>query len=221
MKVGTDGVLLGAWIAANQPQRILDIGTGCGLIALMLAQRFPSAIVDAVDIEIAAAEEARSNFDQSPWSNRLSAMTGDIRSIELRRTYSLIVTNPPWYDTEMKSTNPSRSLARHADALGPDDLAARVAELLDSDGRFCVILPIDKAQRLISAALDHELHLIRQTAVRPKPSKPAHRLLMEFSRQQVPHGESVPAGELIVETEVRHDYTPEFRSLLKDFFLRF
>lgn len=221
MKVGTDGVLLGAWCMAEQPRRILDIGTGCGLIALMLAQRFYCATIDAVEIESDAADEAQINFHESPWSMRLAAMTGDIRTVELRHTYSLIVTNPPWYDTEMKPPERSRSVARHVDALAPEDLVARVSELLDPEGRFCVILPVEKTPRLIQAANSQELHLVRRTAVRPKPSKPAHRLLMEFSRTVAPCREAISSDELIVETEVRHDYTREFRILLKDFFLRF
>jgi tRNA1Val (adenine37-N6)-methyltransferase len=226
MKVGTDGVLLGAWCRAVDSTRILDVGTGCGLIALMLAQRFPESLVDAVEIDPEAAKEAEENCQVSPWSLRLKAFSDDFMSVSFPDRYGLIVSNPPWYDSEMKSPEQVRSLARHSDALTPEALASRVAELLDIDGRFSVILPVDKAPRLMNAATIHGLHLVRKTFVRPTPSKPPHRLLMEFYRRRThleenhkrPH---LLSDELTVETEVRHDYTAEFRTLLKDFFLRF
>lgn len=226
MKVGTDGVLLGAWCRAVDPTRILDVGTGCGLIALMLAQRFPGSVVDALEIDPEAATEAKENFQASPWSSRLTALSGDFTSLSFPDRYGMIVSNPPWYDSEMKSPEQVRSLARHSDALTPEVLASRVAELLDDDGRFSVILPVDKAPRLTNAAMTHDLDLVRQTFVRPTPSKPPHRLLMEFSRRKTNLEEDhkrpqLLSDELTVETEVRHDYTAEFRTLLKDFFLRF
>ncbi len=226
MKVGTDGVLLGAWCRGDESARILDVGTGCGLISLMLAQRFPQSLVNAVEIDPAAAAEAEENFEASPWSSRLMAHSGDFSSVPLSGRYGIIVSNPPWYDSEMKSPEQSRSIARHSDALSPEAMASRVAELLDVDGRFSVILPVDKAPRLVNEARNHGLNLVRQTIVRPTPSKPPHRLLMEFSRlgmsvdfHDIPN--AATTDELTIETEVRHDYSPEFRALLKEFFLRF
>lgn len=236
MKVGTDGVLLGAWCRSATSARILDVGTGCGLIALMMAQRFPDSFIDAVEIDPEAITEAMENFEASPWGSRLTAFSGDFQSLLFSHRYGMIVSNPPWYDSEMKPPKHVRSLARHSDALSPESLISRVAELLETDGCFSVILPVDKAPRLMNAASTHRLKLIRQTFVRPTPSKPPHRILMEFSRRRIDtndhnapnatnadelQGDELTTDELIVETEVRHDYTPEFRALLREFFLRF
>lgn len=223
MKVGTDGILLGAWATAIAPCRILDVGSGTGLIALMLAQRFPEAIVDAVEIDDSAAEQARENFLASPWSDRLNAIAGCIQEFstdpDLAGKYSLIVSNPPWFRDSLRSGEPARDTARHMDALSSEDLLATVLRLLMEDGRFATILPTDEGLRLLQRASMAGLHCCRRCDVYPKAELPLKRLLLEFSRRD--SHDPVISERLVVETAQRHNYTPGFTALTSEFYLRF
>lgn len=223
MKIGTDGILLGAWVQAEQPQRILDIGTGTGLIALMMAQRFPSAVIDAVEIEPNAAEQAARNFAASPWPERLNLNDQSIQRFAASdlpdKAYSLIVSNPPWFVDSLKSNKSSRNLARHTDSLGHEDLLNSVRLLLHSSGRFAVVLPFDESTSFIRSAHERNLSCRRQCHVRSKPSLSPHRILLEF--ETVPADSPVIPQELIIENEQRHDHTESFRTLTRDFYLRF
>jgi len=220
MKVGTDGVLLGAWAGQGNPRTILDIGTGSGLIAMMLAQRFPEARIDAVEIDRAAAEEARGNFQRNPWHDRLAVIEGDIRAIRLAEPYSLIVANPPWYDTEMRSPVDARSQARHSEHLPAEDLITIALDHLALKGRFAVILPVDKSERFIGLGRAAGLAVVRKTQVRAKASLPVHRWLLEFAREPIVP-ETIIDDQLTIETEVRHVYTLDFQNLVRGFYLRF
>ena len=223
MKIGTDGILLGAWAQAEQPERILDIGTGTGLIALMMAQRFPNAIVDAVEVEPNAAEQAARNFSSSPWPDRLNLHHQTIQSFAssgLRnKAYSLIVSNPPWFADSLKSNEIRRNLARHTDSLSHDELLNSVRLLLHSSGRFAVVLPSGDSTSFIHSAHQRNLFCRRQCHVRSKPSLSPHRVLLEF--ETVPAESPVIPQELIIENEQHHDYTESFRKLTHDFYLRF
>lgn len=223
MKIGTDGILLGAWAPAEQPELILDIGTGTGLIALMMAQRFPNAIVDAVEVEPNAAEQAARNFSSSPWPDRLNLHHQTIQSFAssgLRNmAYSLIVSNPPWFADSLKSNEIRRNLARHTDSLSHDELLNSVRLLLHSSGRFAVVLPFGDSTSFIHSAHQRNLFCRRQCHVRSKPSLSPHRVLLEF--ETVPVESPVIPQELIIENEQHHDYTESFRKLTRDFYLRF
>ena len=223
MKIGTDGILLGAWAQAEQPQRILDIGTGTGVIALMLAQRFPNAFIDAVEIEPNAAEQAARNFAASPWPERLNLHHQSIQSFAASdlpdKAYSLIVSNPPWFVDSLKSNESSRNLARHTDSLSHDELLNSVRLLLHSSGRFAVVLPSGDSASFIHSAHERNLFSSRQCHVRSKPGVPPHRILLEF--EAVPSESPVILQELTIENEQHHDYTESFRKLTRDFYLRF
>ena len=223
MKIGTDGILLGTWAQAEQPQRILDIGTGTGLIALMMAQRFPNAIVDAVETERNAAEQAARNFSASPWSERLNLHHQSIQSFAASNVpdnaYSLIVSNPPWFVDSLKSNESSRKLARHTDSLSHDELLQSVRLRLHSSGRVAVVLPFSDATSFIHSAITRNLFCRRQCLVRSKPGLSPHRVLLEF--ETGPAESPVIPQELIVENERHHDYTETFRELTRDFYLRF
>ena len=199
MKIGTDGILLGAWAPAEQPELILDIGTGTGLIALMMAQRFPNAIVDAVEVEPNAAEQAARNFSSSPWPDRLNLHHQTIQSFAssgLRnKAYSLIVSNPPWFADSLKSNEIRRNLARHTDSLSHDELLNSVRLLLHSSGRFAVVLPSGDSTSFIHSAHQRNLFCRRQCHVRSKPSLSPHRVLLEF--------ETVPAESPVIPQEHR------------------
>lgn len=223
MKIGTDGILLGAWAQAVQPERILDIGTGTGLIALMLAQRFPHAIVDAVEIEPNAAEQAARNFSRSPWPERLHLHHLSIQSFASSRlhenVFSLIVSNPPWFVDSLKSSESRRNLARHTDSLSHDELLNSVRLLLRNSGRFGVVLPFADSASFIFSAHKRHLSCRRQCHVRSKPGLSPHRILLEFETAQAES--SVIRQELIIENEQHHDYTETFRELTREFYLRF
>jgi tRNA1Val (adenine37-N6)-methyltransferase len=223
MKIGTDGILLGAWAQAEQPERILDIGTGTGLIALMMAQRFQNAIIDALEIEPNAAEQAERNFSTSPWPKRLTLHHQSIQSFAASglpdNAYSLIVSNPPWFVDSLKSDKTSRNLARHTDSLTHDELLNSVRLLLHSSGRFAVVLPFSDSASFIHLAHERSLYCRRQCHVRSKPGLSPHRVLLEF--ETVPAESPVIPHELTIENEQHHDYTESFRELARDFYLRF
>ena len=223
MKVGTDGILLGAWAGVIAPSRILDVGSGTGLIALMLAQRFPEAIIDAVEVDESACQQSSENFRASPWCHRINACAGRIQQFPTEQNstspYSLIVSNPPWFRDSLKSGETARDRARHMEALSSEDLLAVVLRLLTDHGQFATILPTADGLRFIDLASYAGLKCCRRCDVYPKPDKPSKRLLLEFVRDEA-HDPLVPQS-LVVETDQRHDYTQEFRILTKEFYLRF
>lgn len=223
MKIGTDGILLGAWAKANQPERILDIGTGTGLIALMMAQRFPNAVIDAVEIEPNAAEQAARNFSASPWLERLNLHHQAIQNFAASnlhdKAYSLIVSNPPWFVDSLKSNESNRNLARHTDSLSHDELLNSARQLLHSSGRFAIVLPFGDSASFVHSAHEKNLFCHRQCHVRSKPGLSFHRALLEF--ETGPRESPMIPQELTIENEQHHDYTESFRELTRDFYLRF
>lgn len=216
MKVGTDGVLLGAWSNHNG-NHFLDIGTGTGLIALMLAQRNSTAVIDAIEIDKAAAEQAKDNFNNSTWSERLTILNSSIQDFKPAKKYDLIVCNPPFFINSTKAPNQSRTTARHNDDLPFDELINTVKRLLSTKGIFSVILPIEEGNQLIDIANKEHLNLNRKCIVKPNPNKNPKRILMEFSF--VPS--ETKEEEITIETENRHEYTKEYITLTKDFYLKF
>ena len=216
MKVGTDAVLLGSWIKPKNAASILDIGTGTGVIALMLAQKSDSYI-DAIDIDIDAYTQAKENFLTSPWKDRLNCIHQSLQefSVTTNSTYDLIAANPPYFHQASKPLMPSRTNARHSESLTFDDLAASVRKLLKPMGRFCVILPskegmifLDKAQRI--ELFCH--HLVR---VKTKGDRDEKRLIMEFGFQF-----GLLTEEEIVIHEDDGSLTPEYNELTRDYYFQ-
>ena len=184
MKVGTDGVLLGAWTPLRGDERsALDIGTGTGLIALMLAQRAPQLTVTGIDIDPAAAGEAAGNFRESPWSDRLSAEAVSLRDYVPERSFDLIVSNPPFFKASLKSPDERRRTARHDDTLPPADLIGAALRLLSPNGRLAVIYPPEEARAFVLEAEAAGLFLSRLTRVISVAGGAPRRHLMEFSRR--------------------------------------
>ena len=217
MKVGIDGVLLGAWATVTQTESILDIGTGTGLIALMLAQR-SSAQIDAIDIDRNAIQQAKENISNSPWSNCINT---DKISLQLFaektiKRYDLIVSNPPYFINSTKTPSKVRTIARHTDTLTHEELIKNASVLLKPTGRICIILPINEGIQCIAFALEIGLYCTKKCTVFPKPNSAAKRLLLEFSIQSSAEIES----ELTIESNVRHQYSPEFTLLARDFYLK-
>ena len=215
MKVGTDGVLLGAWTDLSHSRRILDIGTGTGLIALMLAQRCMDARITAIDLDSAAVEQAQENIQASPWKDRIEALQQDICTYHPNGTFDTIVSNPPYFIDSLKCPDGQRSTARHTDTLDADRLIGKVSELLTSDGRFSIILPAEQTEDLIRVAGEKGLHPSRQTWVITRPGLSPKRILMEFRKIPV----TLQSDELVIELE-RHVYSEEYIALTKEFYLK-
>jgi tRNA1Val (adenine37-N6)-methyltransferase len=217
MKVGTDGVLLGAW-ASGCGLRILDIGCGTGLIALMMAQRFPAATVVGVEIDPAAASEAASNFSNSPWANRLQAIQGDICQLSaeaLGGRFDIIVSNPPFFANGIVSPEAARQQARHESALSLEKLLSVAANLLTDNGSFSVILPADREQDLKYQAVVSKLALVRLTRVTTVPRKPAKRLMAELR----PSANSGCQEAALSIRGADGEFSQEYINLVKDFYL--
>lgn len=218
MKVGTDGVLLGAWVGVRpSDRRMLDIGTGTGLIALMLAQRAPEASVTGVDIDDVA--QARENADASPWAGRVFFERCPVQEFRAPEPFDLIVSNPPFFVDSLTCPDEGRTAARHAVHLPFDELRDAVLRLMAPAGRFAVVLPTAEAERFLAVCAGR-LALTRRTDVRTTPRHPAKRALLEFSRAGAADA-SPEISELTVGTGEHECYTPEYRALTRDFYLKF
>jgi tRNA1Val (adenine37-N6)-methyltransferase len=219
MKIGTDGVLLGAWTPIkNNTYSILDIGTGTGIIALMLAQRSTAEQIDAVEIDEDAYEQATDNFENSPWSDRLFCFHAGLDEFveEPEDEYDLIISNPPFYSEDYKSSNEQRDLARFQDAMPFEDLIEAAALLLSENGIFSVIIPFKEESKSLALAKDYELFPLKITRVKGTPTSEVKRSLLAFSHNEI---SNFPIDELIIET-VRHIYTNEYIELTKDFYVK-
>ena len=217
MKVGIDGVLLGAWTPIENAQKILDIGTGTGLIALMLAQR-SEAMITGIDIDQSAALQANENVQTSPWSNRIGIFEKSLQNFAFNSTerFDLIVSNPPYFVNSTKTPAENRTAARHTDLLTHEELMENALKLLSPVGRICLILPIIEGQKCIEFAETKNLFCTKQVTVYPKPGVEAKRLLLEFSLIQSKKTET----GITIESETRHQYSSEFTELAKDFYLK-
>lgn len=219
MKVGVDGVLLGAWADVSGANRILDIGTGTGLIALMMAQRNADALIDAVEIEPDAFQEAVFNIQQSPWNERiqieLCSFQEFVEKSDLK--YDLIVSNPPYFTNGDKAPLGNRATARHSDSLPLGDLISGAIGLLNEKGKIALVLPVDGLPELRHLADSNNLHISRICHVKPNPQKPVFRILVELTKSECIFQEE----NLLIEFEKHHDYTPEYKELSKDFYLKF
>ena len=215
MKVGTDGVLLGAWAACDGAKRILDIGTGTGLIALMLAQRNNQAEIHAVEIDETASKRARSNFDMSPWAERLSVACCAVQEFEPSEKFDLVISNPPYFVDSLLPPDAKRSTARHTHDLSFEELDKAVCRLLDEDGRFALILPTTEFEKYLSIT---RLRLVRRCDVYPKIGADVKRVMAEFTKREAT---AVKHETVTIEVEKRGDYTDEYRALTKDFYLKF
>jgi len=216
MKVGIDGVLLGAWASTENCSRILDIGSGTGLIALMLAQRSNSKIM-AIDIEPNAIAQTKENIKISPWADRISALETSLQnfSIPVIQAYDLIVSNPPYFVNSLKAPEQTRTIARHTDSLTHNELLVHAKRLLAENGKICIILPVNEGLNCVKFASSIGLFCSKKVEVFPKPDKPLKRLLLEFILNEV----ETESSKIVIETTERHQYSVEFTKLVRDFYL--
>lgn len=216
MKVGTDGVLLGAWAPVDAASRILDIGTGTGLVALMLAQRtLPTTSITALEIDNSAAVQARENATLSPWNDRIEVIEGDFNCFQSENKFDLIVSNPPYFVDSLACPSGQRSLARHNDSLSYQDLLKGASQHLEDKGVFTIIIPMDVANSVVESALSYGLYAIKQLFVITKPGAVPKRTLITFGFESV----GCTTEELVIEYE-RHQYSEAYIDLTKDFYLK-
>lgn len=221
MKVGTDGVLLGAWANVEKSNRILDIGTGTGLIALMLAQRTPNTTtIDAIDSNELAIKQATQNIANSPWPNKVQPYQQPFQKFteSLEPTYDLIVSNPPYFVNSYKAKKQARNEARHTDSLSFQELLAGVKKCLLPTGKFCVILPFESGKNFQELAQNFSLYPTKICSIKPTPNKAPKRLLLEVSNVCL---SNINKQTLVIETDKRHKYTNNYQDLTKDFYLNF
>lgn len=219
MKIGTDGVLLGAWSPIPENAfSVLDIGAGTGIIALMLAQRSNAEQIDAVEIDEYAYEQATENFENSPWSDRLFCFHAGLDELieEPEDEYDLIISNPPFYTENYKTEDTQRDLARFEDAM-PFEMLVEAADLLLSEnGIFSVIIPFKEEENFLALAKEFELYPMKITRVKGTPTSEIKRSLLAFKRFETL---VIEIDELVIETD-RHVYTAEYIALTKDFYLK-
>lgn len=218
MKVGTDGVLLGAWANVEGANKILDVGTGTGLIALMLAQS-SDAIIDAIEIDENACVQAQENVNYSPWANRIKIIHQSFQNFLKTNSekYDIIVSNPPYFQNSLAAPEEIRTKARHNTSLELVDIIDGTLKCLTESGTLSLILPYVEGNLFIAKAAEHGLYCVRQTNVMPKPKRKPKRLLLEFQRIKKPLIEE----QLVIELNKRHEYSEAYKNLTRDFYLAF
>lgn len=221
MKVGTDAVLLGAWCNLGDfPDTMLDVGSGTGVISLMLAQRSDAMTIDAVEVDGDAYQQTVENFEQSDWGDRLFCYNASFVEFaeemsEEEEEYDIIVSNPPFYTDNYETEDLARNKARFTSSLSFEELLKGVSEILSENGRFSTIIPFKEEVDFIKLAKKHNLYLNRVCRVKGNPMSEIKRSLLELSFTE----SSIQEEELIIETK-RHQYTDAYINLTKDFYLK-
>jgi tRNA1Val (adenine37-N6)-methyltransferase len=215
MKVGTDGVLLGAWFDANRVRRLLDIGTGTGLLALMAAQRGVNDIV-AVEIDKSAAIQASENVNGSLWKESIEVINADISDFQNEKSFDAIISNPPYFRNSLKSPDVMRTMAKHNDSLSFEKLVINVDRLLSDDGEFSVIIPSDLSDTLEQICFVNGLYLKRKTSVITRESQSPKRDLISFVRSAC-----VCKNDVLTMTDKDGSYTGGYIDIVRDFYLNF
>lgn len=216
MKVGTDGVLLGAWASVENAERILDIGTGTGLVALMLAQRTAADVeIVALDIDEMGVEQARENVERSPWGGRIEVLHEDFNAFQTAEKFDIIVSNPPYFVDSLTSPDLQRNTARHNNSLTYAGLLKGVSEILADTGSFTIVIPTDVSELVKETAADYHLYVSRQLFVRTKPGANPKRTLLTFTFQE----QACLTEELLVEL-ARHQYSEAYIALTRDYYLK-
>lgn len=218
MKVGTDGTLLGAWATMPANGRILDIGTGTGLIAIMAAQRTSEAKITAIDIDEDCVLQAQENVAASPWPDRIEVIHSALQEFDASEKFDVIISNPPYFIDSQLSPDAARSTARHTTTLPFNELVTGVRRLLADGGHFSLILPPTEMERFRSAARG-VMFVVRECHVWSTPTSGVRRIMAEF--QAEPPAELTVVEKIVIEENGRHEYSEEYRTLTRDFYLKF
>ena len=216
MKIGTDAILLSRWVEVTENDDILDVGTGCGLIPLMLAQKGIKH-ADAVEIDYDSYEEAKQNFSNSAWNSQLFAIHDDIKSYPLtcEKKYDLIISNPPFFFGDNVPVKAKKGLARHTNTLNYNDLISSIKNLLEVNGRFVLVLPAIESRVFLKEAENQGFYLQKEMKIVPIEGKEPNRVNMQLVVNQVNNVES----ETFVLRNKDHSFTKEYKDFLKDFYL--
>ncbi len=219
MKVGTDGVLLGTWAPVENTRKVLDVGTGSGLIAIMLAQRNADAVVHGIDIDDDATRQAQKNIDASPFSDRIKVWTTPYENIESTlepdTRYDLIVSNPPFYKEQTNCPDDKRNASRHVSALPTEVLVSVSSRLLTPDGTFCLIVPTDAVIDVIGECAIHKLYLFHRTDIYTTPRKQPKRTMLAFSASSNVSSQS----DKLYLRDGSNNFSAEYKELTKEFYL--
>lgn len=218
MKVGTDGTLLGAWAELPPQGRILDIGTGTGLIAIMAAQRAPEARITAIDIDKDCIAQARENVEATQWSARIDVLHKPLQEFDAEESFDVIISNPPYFVDSLLSPDAARSTARHTETLSFQDLAHGVMRLLKPNGHFALILPPPEMERFLSAARGR-LFISRRCEVWTTPKSGARRIMAQLTPQ--PPAQPPQSEKLIIEDRGPQGYSEDYKRLTCEFYLKF
>lgn len=219
MKVGVDAVLLGAWADISGVRSVLDVGTGCGVIALAVAQRTPQASFLGIDIDHPSVLEAEINFKSSPWSSRMATLECSFDDVEkLGKKFDLIISNPPYFDSGVNPTSNSRMRARHIGELSPSALINNTPRLLTESGILAMITPADAEEHLMNCAAANGMSLRRILRVKGTPKGSVKRILTEFC---LDCPKSSPKEEFLTIQLSPEEYTDEYMALTKEFYLKF
>lgn len=219
MKVCTDSCLFGAWVADKlgrkiiEAKNILDIGTGTGLLSLMIAQK-SFAETDAVEINENSFRQAKDNFAKSPWNQRLHAINADIKNWSSPQKYDLIISNPPFFENDLRSANPNKNIAKHHNTLTLKDLIRVVSFHLADNGNFAILLPFHRVQFFKNLALENNFHLNDELLIQQTPRHSFFRGMLFFGSHPV----SLDSKKLTIQND-EGSYTVEFNMLLKDYYL--
>ena len=217
MKIGTDSILLGAWTKTSNYKNGLDIGTGTGVISLMLCQRNLEINMDSIENSAAALKDAAINIKNSYWNNRINLINENFQNFIPKKKYDLIISNPPFFSKSLKPENYERLKARHQEDLNFEDILKFSQKHLETNGSLNLILPYDQKEKVHFLSRKYELFIIRQCLVSPKPNKKPHRLLMEFSLNNV----DTQNENLFIEENVRHQYSEDYKKLTREFYTIF
>lgn len=219
MKVCTDACLFGAWLADSVGSQergiesILDIGTGTGLLSMMLAQK-TAAHIDAIELDEHAAEQAAENFEASLWKDRMQVIRADARTVHLGRKYELIISNPPFFENDLKTVDTRRNLALHSKALNLEELLAVIKKHLADNGQFAVLLPYPRRELFTGLAIEAGYFPAEEVLVKQTPNHPFFRSILVFTAEEV----AKKSCSIVVQGE--NEYTPEFVYFLKDYYLK-
>lgn len=218
MKVGVDSVLLGAWVQIGNSEKILDIGTGTGILSLMLAQKSNANII-AIDIDKNAYLQAKENIKISPWASRISVFNLGLQEFTKNRpgNFDLIICNPPYFTNSLNSPDQQRNLARHDNLLSLEHLLENSKKLLTATGNFSMIYPYVKKELLLSVAEKHGLYPIRVLIIKGNELKQPNRIIVTFSAKKTEFFTEI----LSVREVGKNEYTTEYKELTKDFYLAF